>query len=163
MLNDIVDVRRRFIEGLGQISRYWNFPNTMGQIYGVLYLNEKPMAMDEIMQELSISKGNVSMSLRSLDRWGMIKKRWQIGDRKVHYEAETDFVRIFVNVLMERKNKEFDSLLNTVSDCLSQIKQTKNTKEKTFISKRLSKMQQFFKFLDGIVFTVLKLVKHKPF
>lgn len=153
------DVRDEFVQGMGEISRFWGFSPVVGQMYALLYLNNGPMTADVLGQALGISKGNVSMTLRNLERWGMIKRNRKVGERKELYEAETDFGRIFVNILMERRNKDFDRSLGTVTKCLEQLKQTGKTKEGDFVKDRLMHMQRFFKTLDTGVLTLLKLVK----
>jgi len=153
------DVREQFVQGMGEISRFWGFSPVLGQMYALLYLNDGPMTADVLGGALGISKGNVSMTLRNLERWGMIRRNRKVGERKELYEAETDFGRIFVNVLMERRNKDFDRSLGTVTSCLEQVKRTEKTKEGEFVRERLMHMQRFFKTLDTGVLTLLKLVK----
>ena len=151
-------VRQRFIEGMGEISRFWGFSAVMGRMYGLLYLSDEPLTADAIAQALAISKGNVSMNLRSLDRWGMIRKTRKKGDRKEYYGAEPNFVKISVGILSERRNREFDRSLGTVSECLEQVKGIAKGKESAFLKERLLHMERFFKMLDASVMTLLKLV-----
>ena len=158
MREDLKEVRSQFIEGMGTISRFWGFSPVMGQMYAILYLSMEPLTADEIAEELAISKGNVSMTLKSLDRWGMIRKNRKKGDRKEYYEAEENFIRIFVNIMSERRNRDFDRSLGTVGDCLECLSKTEKTKEGVFMRERLSNMHRFFKTLDGAVLTLLKLV-----
>ena len=159
MASDLTSVRSEFIQGMGEISRFWGFSPVMGQIYGLMYLTEGSTTAEVIMRELGISKGNVSINLRNLDRWGMVRKSRKPGDRKEYYEAETDFVRIFVNVLMERKNREFDRSLRTVTNCLEGLKGADKNKAAAFMRERLLHMEKFFKTLDMSVSTLLKLVR----
>lgn len=153
------DVRDEFVQGMGDISRFWGLSPVLGQMYALLYLNDGPMTADVLGEALGISKGNVSMTLRNLERWGMIKRNRKVGERKELYEAETDFGRMFVSVLMERRNKDFDRSLGTVTRCLEQVKRSEKTKEGEFVKNRLAHMQRFFKTLDTGVLTLLKLVK----
>ena len=159
MPEGIEHVRKHFIQTMGQISYFWGFSSVMGQIYGVLYLNESSTTMEGVMKELGISKGNVSMNLRNLERWGMIKKVWQGGGRKFFYEAESDFTKIFTDILQERRNKDFERMLKSVGECLEEIKSVKRGQETIFVKNRLEHMHHFFQFLDGIVFAVLKLAR----
>ena len=158
MESGLSGVRQRFVEGMGEVSRFWGFSAVMGRMYGLLYLSEEPMTADAIAEGLAISKGNVSMSLRNLDRWGMIRKTRKTGDRKEYYEAEPNFIKIFVSILLERRNREFDRSLGTVNECLRQLKSVAKGKEAVFVRERLLRMERFFKTLDASVMTLLKLV-----
>ena len=154
----LASVQQRFVEGMGEISRFWGFSPVMGRMYGLLYLSQEPLAAEAISATLTISKGNVSMNLRNLDRWGMVRKIRKNGDRKEYYEAEPNFVKIFVNMLSERRNREFDRSLGTVTECLQQTKNLARGREAIFVRKRLLHMERFFKTLDASVMTLLKLV-----
>ena len=161
MPTDLENIRRNFIQGLGEISRFWGFSPVMGQIYGLMYLATEPTTAETIMQKLGASKGNVSINLRNLDRWGMVRKIRKPGDRKEYYEVETDFVRIFINMLTERKNRDFDRSLRTVTNCLEELKGAEKSKETIFVRGRLLHMEKFFKMLDVSVSTFLKVVGKK--
>ena len=154
----LASVQQRFVEGMGEISHFWGFSPVMGRMYGLLYLSEEPLTADAISEALAISKGNVSMNLRNLDRWGMARKTRKKGDRKEYYEAEPNFIKIVVSILSERRNREFDRALSTVGECLEQTKGVAKGKEAIFIRDRLMRMERFFKMLDASVMTLLKLV-----
>ena len=161
MSTSLVNIRKEFVQGMGEISRFWGFSPVMGQIYGFMYLATEPTTAETIMQELGVSKGNASINLRNLDRWGMVRKSRKPGDRKEYYEVETDFIRIFINMLMERKNRDFDRSLRTVTNCLGALKGAEKNKETAFMRERLLHMEKFFKTLDMSVSTFLKLVGKK--
>ena len=74
MTDSINTVRDDFLLAMGRISDFWGFNKAMGLIYGILYLNSGPLSLDEIATSLNMSKGNVSLNVRSLERWGLIKK-----------------------------------------------------------------------------------------
>ena len=161
MSTSLANIRKEFVQGMGEISRFWGFSPVMGQIYGFMYLATEPTTAETIMQELGVSKGNASINLRNLDRWGMVRKSRKPGDRKEYYEVETDFIRIFINMLMERKNRDFDRSLRTVTNCLGALKGAEKNKETAFMRERLLHMEKFFKTLDMSVSTFLKLVGKK--
>ena len=64
------------MDAIGRITDFWGFSRIMGRIYGLLYLSREPLSLDYISEELSVSKGNVSLNIRSLERWNMVKKTW---------------------------------------------------------------------------------------
>jgi len=134
----------------------------MGQIYAVLYLNSEPLSLDDIAASLNMSKGNVSLNVRSLERWGLIKRVSQKSDRKDYYEAESDFWRIVRDIIRERDKKEFDQALATVSTCLENVKRNSAvspTVETQFLEDRFEHMKEFFNTLDTLAKAVLALDK----
>lgn len=161
MTRDIDTIKDRFIEGMGRISKFWGFSRLMGQLYGLLYLNSEPMTLDQLAEGLLVSKGSVSINIRSLERWGMVEKVWVKADRKDYYRAETKFMDIVIKILREREKMEFDSALKTVSECLNELKALPASDETKFMEKRLTNMQRFFGFIDKSVFSALHLMRNK--
>ena len=161
MNETLCDARENFIQGLSRISHFWGFPKAMGAIYGALYLSPLPLSLDEIVEQVGVTKGAVSTNARALERLGMVHKHVRIGERKDYYTAETDFWKIIKNILREREKSEFDHALHTVSESLEMInqKEIQSDEEETrrFYEKRMKAMQDFFHSLDNLVATALAL------
>ncbi len=155
-------VKDDFLLAMGRISDFWGFNKAMGHIYAVLYLSPSPLSLDDIATSLNMSKGNVSLNVRSLERWGLIKKVNQKSDRKDYYEAESDFWRIVRDIIRERDKKEFDQALATVSTCLENVRQNSAispTAETQFLEDRFDHMKDFFNTLDTLARAVLAIDK----
>jgi DNA-binding transcriptional regulator GbsR (MarR family) len=154
------EIREGLMEAMGRITSFWGFSKIMGQLYGLLYLSPKPLTLDEMSESLSISKGNVSINIRALERWNMVKTVWVKGDRKDYYEAETDFWKIVKGVLREREKKEFDLALESVSKLLTksvEAQKTTKTAENAFAIERLKKLEDFIQTMDKLVGVLMTL------
>ncbi|MCA9296756.1 MAG: MarR family transcriptional regulator [Phycisphaerales bacterium] len=117
-----IDQRRhvaceRFIALWGQMGSSWGIPRTMAETHALLFLSDAPLNTDDVMDRLDISRGNASMTLRSLVEWGIVRKVHIRGDRKEYFEAEHDVVRLFRSIFRERKRREFDPLLDELRAC----------------------------------------------
>ena len=75
------------IQTWGQLSSQWGINRTMGQIHALLMISPEALTSDQIIAELGISRGNVSMNLRSLMEWGLVHKVYVPGDRKEYYTS----------------------------------------------------------------------------
>lgn len=160
MSTTVQELREGLMEAMGRITSFWGFSKIMGQLYGLLYLSPRPLTLDEMAESLAISKGNVSINIRALERWSMVKGVWVKGDRKDYYEAETDFWKIVKGVLREREKKEFDLALDAVRKLLQKSvaaqKAAKN-EETAFVSERLTKLEDFIQTMDGLVGVLMTL------
>ena len=116
------EARHKFIQSWGTLGSSWGISKTMAQVHAVLLLSSKPLNQDEIMDILQISRGNASMSLKSLMDWGLIYKEFIPGERKEFYIAEKDAWRIATQVAQERSKRE----LMPVIHMLDQIKEVKD-------------------------------------
>jgi DNA-binding transcriptional regulator GbsR (MarR family) len=159
-MGDLNELRHGTMDTLGRITAFWGFSKIMGQLYGLLYLAAAPLTLDEMAENLSISKGNVSINIRALERWNMVRKVWVKGDRKDFYEAETDFWKIIRGVMKEREKKEFDQALGAVGGLRKKgeelQKKLKNT-DTAFAVERLKKLEDFIGTMDQLVGMLLTL------
>jgi DNA-binding transcriptional regulator GbsR (MarR family) len=111
-------------------------------------------------ESLAISKGNVSINVRALERWNMVKTVWVKGDRKDYYEAETDFWKIVKGVLREREKKEFDLALDAVSRLLQksvEVQKAAKSAEAAFTTERLKRLEDFIQTMDKLVGVLMTL------
>jgi DNA-binding transcriptional regulator GbsR (MarR family) len=161
MDQELLEARQNFIQGMSRISNFWGFPKAMGAIFGAIYLSPTLISLDEIVEQVGVTKGSVSTNVRTLERLGMVHRQIRLGDRKDYYEAEADFWKIIKAVLREREKSEFDLALTTVKESLEMVKGADATGTEPdlafFYQQRMENMQRFFNSLDSIVATLLAL------
>jgi DNA-binding transcriptional regulator GbsR (MarR family) len=108
------EAREQLIRTWGQLSSQWGINRTMGQIHALLMISPVPLTADQIIQELAISRGNVSMNLRSLLEWGLIHKVYMTGDRKEYFASEKDVWKMAIQIARERKRRELDPVIESL-------------------------------------------------
>ena len=108
------EAREQLIRTWGQLSAQWGINRTMGQIHALLMISPQPMTADQIIKELAISRGNVSMNLRSLLEWGLVYKVYIPGDRKEYFESEKDVWNMALQIARERKRRELDPVIQSM-------------------------------------------------
>lgn len=159
-MGDLHELQHGTMDAMGRITAFWGFSRIMGQLYGLLYLSPAPQTLDEMAESLSISKGNVSINIRALERWNMVRKIWVKGDRKDFYEAETDFWKIIRGVLKEREKKEFDQALGAIGGLRKRSEDQRRkgkSAETAFAVDRLKKLEDFIGTMDHLVGMFLTL------
>ena len=87
-----------------------------GRIFGLLYLHAEPMSLDAITDELQQSKSNVSVQVRGLVDWQLVRQVRVAGTRKDHYVAATDFWRVMQEILERRFRWNLRQVLATVEE-----------------------------------------------
>jgi HTH-type transcriptional regulator, glycine betaine synthesis regulator len=70
-----------------QLSRVLGQPRSYAEIYGLLFISAQPLAMDDLIARLRLSKGSASQGLKYLRQLGAIREIYVPGERRVHYEA----------------------------------------------------------------------------
>ncbi|MBU8879352.1 GbsR/MarR family transcriptional regulator [Bacillus sp. FJAT-29790] len=87
--------RERVIEAIAQNMNLYGVTDSIGRLYGMLYFQDHPMTLDEMKEELGMSKTSMSTSVRSLLELKMVEKVWKKGMRKDLYQAEEDWYQTF--------------------------------------------------------------------
>lgn len=111
-----LEVQDRFIAAWGQMGTAWGVSRTMAEVYALLYITGEPLNTDDVMERLRISRGNASMSLRSLVEWGLVTRAHKRGDRKEYFLAEQDPWSLSRKVMRERLRREVLPLLATLHE-----------------------------------------------
>src|SRR5688500_15675030 len=87
----------------------------MAQVHALLLATDKALSTDEVMEELSISRGNAHMNLRELMNWNLVYRETIPGERKEHFRAEKDIWEVAKRIARERKRREIEPLLRELS------------------------------------------------
>lgn len=110
----------RFVLHWGEMGGQWGVNRSVSQIHALLYVSARPLAAEEIAAVLGIARSNVSNSLKELITWELIRRVPIRGDRREHYEAETDVWVIMRRIAAGRKAREIDPALATLRACVAQ-------------------------------------------
>ena len=125
-LNNLVDWEVAVIDLFLNAANSFGLPKSYGQIYGLLFCRDQPLAMDEVMELLQISKGSASQGLRALRQLGAVSSVFAPGDRRERYMAESRLRKLVGGFLREQADphlekgtarlKQIESLVNNLQD-----------------------------------------------
>lgn len=110
------DAKNKFIQAWGTLGSSWGINKAMAQIHALLLLATEPLAAEEIMEQLQMSRGNVNMNLRALMDWGIVKKEHRVGERKEFFSAGKDVWELAKQVSRERRRREIEPILNVLAE-----------------------------------------------
>ena len=148
-------VRRSFTEAGGHTTQLFGLGRILGQLYALLYLSPRPLCLDEIVNELGVSKASVSTTVRQLERWTAVKRVWVRGDRRDFYEAETDFQLLLKTGVLATLRKKLDTTgkqLVKVEECLQAANANgSRDKDMEVIVARIKKAQKFHSQINGLL------------
>src|SRR5437867_2742045 len=115
------EVENQFLGLWRTMSSLWGISPTMAESHGLLYITGSALSMDDIMERLEISRGNVSMNLSKLVEWGLVRRVHKRGDRRDYYVSLSDVWEMFTLVAHQRKRREIDPILNTLQECRDRL------------------------------------------
>jgi DNA-binding transcriptional regulator GbsR (MarR family) len=115
----------------------------MAQIHALLYISPDPLSANDIMEELQISRGNVSMALRELIAWGIVNRIHVKGERREFYSTEKDVWRMFRIIARERKRREVDPTIDVLRQSMTDLNQMSDSEGK-YEREQLKSLLSFF-------------------
>jgi DNA-binding transcriptional regulator GbsR (MarR family) len=107
-----------FVLHFGEMGGRWGITRTVGQIYALLFLSDRPLNADDIVAALGVSRSNVSMGLKELQAWRLVELRHLPGDRRDHFTTPDDVWQIVRTLVEERKRREIDPTLTVLRTLL---------------------------------------------
>jgi DNA-binding transcriptional regulator GbsR (MarR family) len=107
-----------FVLHFGEMGSRWGINRTVGQIYAMLFVADRPLNADDLVEYLSLSRSNVSMGLKELESWRLVRLTHLPGDRREYFSAPEDVWQIFMTLADERLRREVEPTLTTLRDAI---------------------------------------------
>ncbi|MBS1724583.1 MAG: MarR family transcriptional regulator [Armatimonadetes bacterium] len=144
------EAQERFVLEWGRMSSSWGINRTMAQIHALLLCTGEPTTVEELIDQLHISRGNASMNLRDLIDWGIIRRLRKPGDRKDTYQSDGDILQMFARVVRERKRRELDPTVAAIRECLAMVPEEDQSDEAVRFRSRLTDLLFIFAAIDRV-------------
>ena len=136
----------RFVLYWGDMGGQWGVNRSVSQIHAQLYLSDRALTADEIADTLGMARSNVSNSLKELLGWNLIRRVPIMGDRRDHFEAETDVWELVTRIAAGRKEREIDPAVMALKACLRDAEG--DPKVNPVVSRRLGEMLDFVETIE---------------
>lgn len=143
------EAKNKFVQTWGALGSQWGINKTMAQIHALLMVSNEAVSMEDIMEELQISRGNASMNLRALMDWGIVYKEFKAGERREFFTAEKDLDELAVKIARERSKREIKPALKILKE-VSTIGANDTAEEKHFVD-QTSKLYDFVLKADNMM------------
>jgi DNA-binding transcriptional regulator GbsR (MarR family) len=131
----------RFVLHWGDMGGQWGVNRSVAQIHALLYLSERPLTAEEIADTLGMARSNVSTSLKELAGWKLVRRVPVLGDRRDHFEAETDLWEMVTRIAQGRKEREIDPAAAALRACRAEA--AADPAVSPLAKKRLAEMEEF--------------------
>lgn len=152
---ELAAAKQKFIEAWGKLGSEWGINRTMAQVHALLLVSPEALTTEEIMDALSISRGNANMTLRDLIGWGLVEKQHRAGERKEYFFADKDTWNIAKQVAKERRKRELDPVIK-ILDELSGVKGDPKDPEYLTFHKSVTDINKLAKNVDKTLDTMIK-------
>ncbi|NNV56829.1 GbsR/MarR family transcriptional regulator [Limnovirga soli] len=136
------EAKQQFIQSWGILATQWGINRTMAQVHALLLIAGEPLSTDNIMEELSISRGNANMNVRELMNWQLVDKVIIQGDRKEYFAAEKDIWKVATCIMYQRKKRELDPMIKVLNQ-LSDVEGDKRNAEIKAFTETIESIKKF--------------------
>ncbi|CAM4035673.1 transcriptional regulator [Paenibacillus alkaliterrae] len=115
--------RRQVIDAIAQTMDLYGANYSFGQLYGIMFFEDRPMTLDEMKTQMNMSKSNMSYAVRSLMESRMVDRLEDKRDRQDLYVAETNFFNAFQNFFTIKLQREIDVMLGAINEVMPELKE----------------------------------------
>ncbi len=151
----LTEAKQQFINSWGAFGTQWGINRTMAQIHALLLVSPDPLTQDDIMEQLTISRGNVNMNIRDLIGWGLVERIIVSGERKEYFSADKDIWKVATQIIKERKKRELDPMLKLLGQ-LENIDGDKKNKEVKQFTEMINSIKKLGTQADKVLDVMIK-------
>ena len=141
--------RAVFIEGMGAASATSGVLSQLqGRIFAVLFLEDHPLSLDEIAEALQLSKSNISINIRGLVEWHLVRRVSVPNSRRDHYEAASDFWRVMQEIMERRFRWNIRQVIAACDETSRLARSDRSSsraaeRDRAFLDERLAALRSF--------------------
>lgn len=135
-----------FVLHFGEMGSRWGINRTVGQIYALLYISAKPLNADDICETLGFARSNVSMSLKELDSWNLIRLKHLPNDRRDYFTTPDDIWEIVRTLIEQRRKREIEPTLTLLRDVLLE---NPSSAEEVHAQRKMQEMHDLMEMLTN--------------
>ena len=151
---NLAPLTQRFVMHFGEMGSRWGINRTVGQIYALLYVSPRALNADDIGEALAFSRSNVSMGLKELQSWNLVRLHHLPGDRREYFQAPEDVWMIFRTLAEERRKREIDPTLSMLREALME---QPSTEDDIHAQERMKQMHDLVELMTGWLAEVQKM------
>ncbi|WP_152397055.1 GbsR/MarR family transcriptional regulator [Paenibacillus guangzhouensis] len=118
-----MQARTQVIEAIAKTMDLYGATYSSGQLYGIMFFEDRPMTLDEMKTKMNMSKSNMSYAVRSLIESQMVKKLEEKLERKELFAAEVDFFQAFQHFFTHKLQREVDVMTSVIEQALPALRE----------------------------------------
>lgn len=130
---------------------------SVGEIYGLLFVSPRALAMDDIMLRLGISLGAASQGLKVLRSVGAVKPVYVPGDRRDHYVADLELSKFASAFIREELKPKLDRALERIGT-MQNLANEMEAGDRSTAEERLERLRRWLERGESMLPWLLKFL-----
>src|SRR5699024_12759603 len=95
---DLETINYHFVEKIADNMETFGVSKTIGIVLGTIYMNRKPMTLNELAEETGLSKMRMSQVVREMNELNISKRDFIKDSRKDHIQVEDDYYQTLISI-----------------------------------------------------------------
>jgi DNA-binding transcriptional regulator GbsR (MarR family) len=143
-----------FVDGV----RVLGLPRSLGEIYGLLFISQDPLSLDDLVTKLGISKGSASQGLRTLRTLGAVTEAPQNGDRRTYYQPAVHLKPLVGGFIREQVRPHLESGKSKLRQLEIAAELSTDPQERRFFDERIERLESWMKRCGQVIPILQKIL-----
>lgn len=160
--SEITRAEDEVINAIAETMDLYGVTPSIGRLYATMYFKKHPMTLDEMKDDLGMSKPSMSTAVRKLQEINIVQKIWQKGSRKDLFVAEKNFFNyfaVFFGSKWEREVKLNQAAIEVAENKLKRVLDDEQTGESLKERARqdlqqLEELKHYYDWLSRLVHSI---------
>lgn len=140
-----------FVDGV----RVLGLPRSIGEIYGLLFVSETALSLDDLVRRLHMSKGSASQGLRMLKSLGAVREAEGGAERRTYYQPAIELKRLAGGFIREQIRPHLESGKTKISRLAETTRDIDDPVRRKFLNERVERLETWMRS-GGRVLPVLQ-------
>ena len=142
-----------FVDGVKVLG----LPRSIGEIYGLLFISQAALSLDDLVLRLQISKGSASQGLRMLKSLGAVREADGGAERRTYYEPAIELKRLVGGFIREQVRPHLESGKMKISRLAETTQEIDDAERRKFLNERIERLETWMRS-SGKVLPVLQKI-----
>jgi HTH-type transcriptional regulator, glycine betaine synthesis regulator len=130
-----------FVDGVKVLG----LPRSIGEIYGLLFISQNALSLDDLVQRLAISKGSASQGLRMLKSLGAVREVEASAERRTYYEPAVELKRLVGGFIREQVRPHLDSGTHKIKRLSQAAREIDDPSQQQFFAERMDRLEKWLR------------------
>ena len=117
----LIKARNRITESIAENIHLYGLPPSAGRQYGMMFFHNEPLTLDDMAEELGMSKTSMSTSIRVLTDKKLVERAWRKGVRKDLYKVKDDWYQSFIDMFTIKWRKSVSSHTTAIRRSITEL------------------------------------------
>ncbi|WP_106498603.1 choline uptake/conversion transcriptional regulator CudC [Lentibacillus sp. Marseille-P4043] len=117
----VAQAENMIINTISETMDLYGVTPSVGRLYAIMYFKHHPITLDQMKEELGMSKASMSTSVRKLQEINIVQKIWQKGSKRDFFKAEKNFFNYFSQFFGMKWEREVEMFLVSIRKSQEQL------------------------------------------